>query len=104
MSPAQTVVNQINHNGFAGGCAYDPVNDRVWVFDPGTGTVTAYDRSSGSASAVIATPGFAPVGGFVDPSTGNLWMTDETNSSTRSIRAGRCSLRSRFRWGSTRPH
>ena len=72
---AQTVVNQIKHNGsFAGGCAYDSINDRVWVFDD---PIRAYDRSSGTELAAMSSPVTNPIGGFVDPATGNLWVGSE---------------------------
>ncbi|MBK8977606.1 MAG: hypothetical protein IPM29_16980 [Planctomycetes bacterium] len=91
---AQTVVGSFNHTGsFAGGVAYDPIDDTIWVFDETVDTISQYDRTGTLIVSLVApiatgTTNAQPIGGFVDPVTGNLWVGDEGEVVYEMDRAG----------------
>ncbi|MBK8975229.1 MAG: hypothetical protein IPM29_04845 [Planctomycetes bacterium] len=103
---AQAIVNTVVHQGtFAGGVAYDPVDDALIVVDEGgLAKITWYSRTSGSLLRQINAPQPpgaytpAPIGGFVDSVSGNLWIVDEAELVYEMDRWG-----SVLRYWSTRP-
>ncbi len=79
---AQTVTNQFNVAGasFVGGVMYDPIDGTIWSIDETLKLVTQFDRAGAAVLnswSPAASGATLPIGGFVHPATGNIWIGDE---------------------------
>jgi len=62
---------------FGGGIAYDPIADEIWVIDQTSDNIRQYTSAGAQLNVFPVPTGTLPIGGFVHPTTGNVWVCDE---------------------------